>query len=404
TLSPAVVPGSLFLPTSFPREETIGVGSDSRPLLPRHLLMSKDGTIEIDKLLDFGRYSCGCFPFSPNHEAKLETGSPENRSDSGAAWLTKEEVVVFAPGWLLTHLLGKYLSGDMIGLLSTARESLLRALTPHNPRRAKGRLFHADFEAINNLAFPSQDSADQMFKRFNEIRVSDGLLRNVATFDLSSPALVSMGAELSDEFLPAGFCWFMRSVDASFLLQVAGDTEIAERGENDLRFLNQLIYQGILAQIGPSTMSPSNKRMRTFADHLLMILYTKGAGEFRSEGGELLVEAVGDTCMVLMRKFADNMTRLAFRYALEGAGILATLGNPPYPVAAWSRKWLFSQWKRYAFSQGSREVKKILKQFDWVKRVKHLSKAERLRQTGDGHTVGEAVDDIVEPLSKAESG
>lgn len=395
TLSPSVVPGSVGLLD--PRQDAESMGC--KQLLPRHLMMAKDGNIAIDDMLDLGKYSCGCPPSSEEHKAKLDPRTPREMSKSGTTWMTSRGIVVFAPQWLLPHMLEKYLSGDMSALLAKARESLLKVITPDNPGRAVGRLFHSDRAAMAGLSIPTPESREEMFQRFSQIRLDDGVLSDIFGFDLSNPQTVSICAELSYDFLPAGFMWFMKSLDASFLLEVAGYAELAKRGDNDLSILNVIIYQCIMSQINPLARVASKRHTSALANHLLMIVYSHSTKDLKDEGGDIFIEEAAVACLALLKQFAGNMTRLAFRYAIEGAGILATLGNPPYPVAAWSSKWLFTQWKRFAYSNGIRQMKAMFKDLRRVKRVRRMSKAERLCMTADGFTLGEAVDGLVDPLS-----
>lgn len=406
TMSPAGVPGAIGLrdwgeadPELFSKIPGLNfaINEDwvkNSILLPRHHLMSHDGNVGLDQLLDFGRFSCGFLhPFTQGHIFKLQPQESGYDDSTCSAWVTSGGFLVFAPAWLFAELIKCYYDGRFTRALALAKTQMSAVLTPELPNRARGRLYGSDLDAVREIEPQKPEAEMELRLRYHEIVCSEKKVADLRPYLAWNSACLALGAELSSQFLPGEFIALLKTLDASFLLNTVGADRVLSCGSANIDALRKILSQIIYEHIGFSIQEAGSEKMGVYFLRLIRF----GISDIRKK--------FGDSCSLLVRGFAINIASLAFRQSLEGAGLLASMGNPPYPVAVWSKEWLISQWKRFAYSRGLKIGKSILSDLSKAKKVTRINKVERTLGGENNHGLTEATADILrmETIEKSEA-
>lgn len=404
TMSPAGVPGAIGRKNwgkAYPElfSKIIGLNYavneewvKNSILLPRHLLMTHDGNVEYDLLLDFGRFSCGFLhSFSQKHLLKLQAQESEFDSETSSVWVSRSGHLVFTPAWLFGELIKCYYDGRLARAVALAKTQMSTVLTPKIPSRAKERLYGSDFAAVSAIKPQKPESEKGLQLRYEKIICATEKLADLRPYLAWNSVCLATATELSGEFLPDDFIAMLKALDASFLLNAVGTDMVVSRGSTDIDALQKILSQIIYAHIAFSIQEAGLGSMGVY----LLRLIRYGISDIREKFGDEGVERFDDSCSLLVTGFAINMASLAFRQSLEGAGLLASLGNPPYPVAVWSKEWLVSQWKRFAYSRGLKIGKSVLSDLSKARKVTRLDKTDRTLGGEDNHSLSEATAEIL---------
>lgn len=145
----------------------------------------------------------------------------------------------------------------------------------------------------------------------------------------------------TSDLLPADFHWALTHCDASFLIRMRGESQIAELLKTDLLALQKLFHKIVSEHVG----SPEA--------HLAMILRESTLTGMGTRNFPAL-HVLRVVCQNLQLEFCHLLTALAPRAMIENMSLLASLKNPPFPVAIWRKSWIEQAWGKFARSHGKR--------------------------------------------------
>lgn len=303
-------------------------------LLPRHLLLPRDAGVSIDEILYAGRRS------HPGGMVEKRPGVLEQENEERA------NLIVFFHPQLLAELGVAYHEGRLRDSLLDIQASWTKAAGSKSD--ASCRFFGEDREAVNSLDIRDPEDLQLFGKRLESAK------RNPARFPAPpvpiSPARFGSPMETNPAMFPEGLLRAIRNYDASFLLAVIRKNPLSEISE-PLEQLEKEFNKVLSSHIWRKGKSDPASLLKTLIGESIF----NPKGRLNSEKRDALEQ----TCLSLQTAFSRMLASFAPRCALENMGILTMLGNPPYPVAVWTEKWIFDNFKKFARSHGPRIFREI---------------------------------------------